>query len=385
MGCLLFASPVSAEKAEEMDLVRLKTGMVIEGCIVEQNESHITMETSGGTFIVPSAKMESVVRSRPGESALLLGQQLLTQQNFVRANRFLTIAQQYSAWKSQAALALSELEQLTKRKEEQNRARDQEKIETIIRHRGLQAGIEALRNQAKSQDDYWGSYRGRLHLLMAQNRIDHLDLSKAEQHLALAEQYGVDQAQWEKVRQDLLAMKKKSILFGKRELAQMLQPQLKPKPTAPLGSSNFLDRITTARKNGESMPPLTWLQCVDQHARLNDLDPLLVWAIIDTESAWQPKAISKVGAQGLMQLMPGTAKDLNVDDPFNPEENIRGGTEYMRFLLQMFNDDLDTALAAYNVGPGTVERANGIPAAGQRYINKVRTRLSVLRKRFGIS
>ena len=107
-------------------------------------------------------------------------------------------------------------------------------------------------------------------------------------------------------------------------------------------------------------PPIEWLQCVEYHAKVNELDPLLVWAVIATESNWEPKAVSKVGAQGLMQLMPATAEDLNVSDPFDPKENIQGGTKYMKFLLEMFNDT-DTALAAYNVGPGTVERANGIP------------------------
>ena len=82
-----------------------------------------------------------------------------------------------------------------------------------------------------------------------------------------------------------------------------------------------------------------------------------------------------------MQLMPPTAKELDIANPFNPEENIRGGISYMRFLIEMFKD-VDTALAAYNVGPGRVERT-GIPPAGKRYIKKVRTRLAALKERFG--
>jgi hypothetical protein len=106
---------------------------------------------------------------------------------------------------------------------------------------------------------------------------------------------------------------------------------------------------------------------------LYNVDPSLIKAIIHTESDFDYRAVSRAGAQGLMQLMPGTAKDLQVSNPFDPHENIDGGTRYFRYLLDSFNDDLILSLAAYNAGPGLVARTGGVPRIPEtlRYINKV--------------
>ncbi|MBK1692234.1 lytic transglycosylase domain-containing protein [Ectothiorhodospira mobilis] len=100
---------------------------------------------------------------------------------------------------------------------------------------------------------------------------------------------------------------------------------------------------------------------VRHYARLNGLDHRLIRAMITVESCFDRHAVSRVGARGLMQLMPATARELGVEDAFDPRQNIRGGTTYFARMLQRFHEDTRLALAAYNAGPGAVERHDGIP------------------------
>ncbi len=97
----------------------------------------------------------------------------------------------------------------------------------------------------------------------------------------------------------------------------------------------------------------------------------MIRAIIKLESSFQPYSLSTSGAMGLMQLMPFTAEWLSVTEPYNIEQNIRGGTEYYRDQLARFNGDVELALAAYNKGPNTVIKYNGVPPEAKSYVNRV--------------
>ncbi len=109
------------------------------------------------------------------------------------------------------------------------------------------------------------------------------------------------------------------------------------------------------------------------------VSPDLIKAVIQTESSFNHQAVSPAGAQGLMQLMPATAKELGVDNPFDPEQNVMGGTRYLKSLLDRYEGDLDKALAAYNWGMGNLDRnPNGLPAETRNYLSKVKTFLAQL-------
>lgn len=113
---------------------------------------------------------------------------------------------------------------------------------------------------------------------------------------------------------------------------------------------------------------------IERSARRNNLHPELLHAVIRAESAYKPSAVSPAGAIGLMQLMPATAARYNVSDIYDPEENISGGAQYLRFLLDMFEHDLRLALAGYNAGENAVVKyGNQIPPypETQKYVRKV--------------
>jgi soluble lytic murein transglycosylase-like protein len=121
------------------------------------------------------------------------------------------------------------------------------------------------------------------------------------------------------------------------------------------------------------IPPPQIEQLVNANAGAWGVDPALVKAIIANESGFDANATSKTGAQGLMQLEPATAGALGVGNAYDPAENISGGTRYIRGLLDRFHGDLRLAVAAYNAGPGAVEKYGGVPpyAETQTYVENV--------------
>lgn len=116
-----------------------------------------------------------------------------------------------------------------------------------------------------------------------------------------------------------------------------------------------------------------YLTTVRHYATHYGIDPNLVRAVITVESCFDRQAVSRVGAQGLMQLMPATARELGVQNSFDALDNIRGGIRYLHRMLQEFDQDITLALAAYNAGPGAVRRHNGVPPFNEtrNYITRV--------------
>jgi soluble lytic murein transglycosylase len=117
---------------------------------------------------------------------------------------------------------------------------------------------------------------------------------------------------------------------------------------------------------------------IEKYAGEHNLDPSLIRSIIATESGFNPKAVSRKGAQGLMQLMPATAARLGVTNSFDPEQNIRGGVRHFRSLMDTFDNDLHLSLAAYNAGENLVMRLGRVPAIKEtrNYVQSITRRLN---------
>ncbi len=142
-----------------------------------------------------------------------------------------------------------------------------------------------------------------------------------------------------------------------------------------MGDRGSVAQPGTPRSSGtpQRAPKEGLERMVQETAEKHRVDPALVRAIIRAESNWNPSAISRKGALGLMQLIPGTAERFGVGDAFNPQQNLEGGVRYLRTLLERYNGDLNRSLAAYNAGERAVDRARGVPRIPQTrsYVQRI--------------
>lgn len=136
----------------------------------------------------------------------------------------------------------------------------------------------------------------------------------------------------------------------------------------PPGRADFIGPPDPARSeaisralHGDVDTVVPYLSLAQEAAGYYSLPPELVLAVMRVESAFDARAVSRAGALGLMQLMPGTAADMLVDDPLDPRQNVFGGARFLRILVNRFGGDVALAVAAYNAGPGAVERWRGVP------------------------
>jgi len=154
--------------------------------------------------------------------------------------------------------------------------------------------------------------------------------------------------------------------FSGAQVAPTVASDLAAAPKAAATSEDFSTSLAKA-----SDPRLD--RIVQDAAERHSLDPALVKAVISTESGWNTRAISQKGAVGLMQLIPATAQRFGVGNPFDPAQNVEGGTMYLKSLLDRYNGDLAKSLAAYNAGERAVDSSGGVPAIRetQNYVQKV--------------
>ena len=144
----------------------------------------------------------------------------------------------------------------------------------------------------------------------------------------------------------------------------------------------ILDSSVEKSKNPTSTSRTEINELISKYADKNGLDEDFVKAVINQESGFNPNATSHCGAMGLMQLMPATAQGLGVTNAYDAEQNIEGGTKYLKGLMDRFGNDKSLALAAYNAGPNAVKKYGGIPpyAETQNYVKSVLGKYDSLRR-----
>ena len=159
----------------------------------------------------------------------------------------------------------------------------------------------------------------------------------------------------------------------------LLDPRIKQvnanivKQAPQISLKNALTEATAVQANTQQTSKAQILNVVSQISKKHGVDEKLVQALIKQESGFNPKAKSKAGAMGLMQLMPATAKNMGVKDPYNTVQNVEGGVKYLKSMLNKYNGNIILALAAYNAGPGAVDKYSGVPpySETQNYVRNI--------------
>jgi hypothetical protein len=171
-------------------------------------------------------------------------------------------------------------------------------------------------------------------------------------------------------------------------VSSLLEPQVNRGIVSVVRIDRRTGKLVRAISGGETTrpvniapPPARIQELVEKSARAHDMDPLLVQSVIQVESNYNHYAVSPKGAEGLMQLMPKTARMLGVSNSFDPGQNIEAGVRYLKYLQSIYRDDR-LALAAYNAGPAAVEKYKWVPpyAETQDYVNQVGQRYRAARK-----
>ncbi len=378
------------------DKVLLMNGGQLVGIIEEQDDEQVTLRTDAGRVSLPRSMIETIEISARGMTHLQLGKSFLQSGQLDKAEAEFQRALDEPGSYEQARRYLDGIEQERARVREEEIRRVTTHAQMLVAEELFGEAIayltEVLESQYPDAEDL-RRQRGEIRLLQAETFINHYKYPQAKTLLVLAHEDGGSSVRLH----TLLGMldRREGRLSDAREEFRLAR---RAAATEDRGAGT--EDIETALAETEALlaglVPATGLRRSEAGAKVGrneilsiikrecgkfEIDPLLVEAVVAAESNFQWDAVSPAGAQGLMQLMPGTASDMGVSDPFDPEQNIRGGTRYLALMLAEFNDT-EKALAAYNAGPHKVHIYGGIPPyrETEAFVPKVMERYNRLKE-----
>ena len=419
--CLLVLTLAVVVTPSRADRVILKNAGVLEGVLVKENDSSITFLTKSGEVTLEKSSIKEIRKGEAFRIYLERGDNLLSQRNFVGAAENYERAKNTGCSEEIYRARIQSLEK-ARRVEADRDLLNNLKLAEDLRSKGfLDKGIETLSGLGlrEKSDPRVKRLLADMLCSAAYEHIDHFQYGKAVESLIEARDLGAPKAKLHYLmgllkrkegRNALALYEFEEALHAdpkvytqfpdsgvmplfpipietRMEVALTVEGDLEKKELE-IGLDNQValrDHLLQPRKKEPvskgSRETNTILKHIEKYAKVNDLDPLLVEAVARVESALDASACSSAGAMGVMQLMPGTAKDMGVKDPYDPEENIRGGSKYLRMMLTQFKKT-DLALAAYNAGPNTVKFYKGIPPYPEtrRYVPTVLRELARLRE-----
>ena len=332
----------------DMDRVRLENGQILHGVVLEEGDS-LTIVLPEGMIRLSTGTIQGVSKVEPDEAWIGLAEAQLVAGKAAEASRTVTAHPAGTIWQATFTALCRRIDQRLSPPRITVSGSDFDQIVQTLRVRNRKRS--GLVNLAYPPDDEWGIDRDLLHLILARKALDRFNRPAARRHLDAISQESPLAQQAAELREALEARRE-----GRRP-DRTREP--KTEPDAPGPSELDARQLVEAWPTRARVTP-ELVSLVIAVASELEVPPSLALAVVECESGWDPTAVSVKGAQGLMQLMPATARELGVENSFDPEQNVRAGVSYLAALLDLYEDD-KLALAAYNAGPRRISEYGGVP------------------------